>query len=171
MSEFSAEWLALREPADWQSRSTRVTEAIVEVLPKERAVRAIDLAAGTGSNARFLARTMPMPQAWLLVDHDAALLESALDGWPALTFALRPLISRQTPGLTGLVAQKDFVTASALLDLVSAQWLASGGAPPASVSDRPCCLHLSYDGRMNCLPEEPEDELRAKSGESSPAYR
>lgn len=157
MSDFSAEWLALREPADWQSRSTRVTEAVVAVLPKGRAVRAIDLAAGTGSNARFLARIMPMPQAWLLVDRSAQLLERArrMAGFDLRTQAVD--LSR-TPDLIGLVAQKDFVTASALLDLVSAQWLQAVCA--ACRRERSAVLFaLSYDGRMNCSPEEPEDEL------------
>ena len=77
MSAFSAEWLALREPADWRSRSARVTNAVVHALPKGRVVRAVDLAAGTGSNTRFLKRTLPPPQEWLLVDHDPDLLERA----------------------------------------------------------------------------------------------
>jgi hypothetical protein len=157
VNHFSAEWLALREPADWQSRSTRVTEAVVGVLPKGRAVRAIDLAAGTGSNARFLARIMPMPQAWLLVDHDAQLLERArhMAGFDVRTQAGD---LSQTLGLTRLVAQQDFVTASALLDLVSAQWLHV--VCDACQRARAAVLFaLSYDGRMKCLPEEPEDEL------------
>jgi len=157
VSEFSTEWLALREPADWQSRSTRVTEAIIAVLPKERAVRAVDLAAGTGSNVRFLARTMPKPQAWLLVDASAQLLERArrMTGFEVRTQAVD---LSQTAGLTDLVAQKDFVTASALLDLVSAQWLQAVCA--ACQRQRSAVLFaLSYDGRMNCRPEEPEDEL------------
>ena len=54
--------------------------------------------------------------------------------------------------------QKDFVTASALLDLVSAQWLQAVCA--ACQRERAAVLFaLSYDGRMGCWPEEPEDEL------------
>lgn len=157
MNDFSAAWLALREPADWQSRSTRVTEAVVGALPKGRAVRAIDLAAGTGSNARFLARTIAVPQAWLLVDHDAQLLERArrMAGFEVRTQAVD--LSR-TLELTRLVVQKDFVTASALLDLVSAQWLQAVCA--ACQRERAAVLFaLSYDGRMNCFPEEADDEL------------
>src|SRR4029077_9189025 len=64
----------------------------------------------------------------------------------------------QTLDLTTLVAQQDFVTASALLDLVSAQWLQAVCA--ACQRERAAVLFaLSYDGRMQCLPEEPEDEL------------
>jgi hypothetical protein len=157
VSDFSAEWLALREPADWHSRSTRVTEAVVEALPKGRAVRAIDLAAGAGSNARFLARAIQMPQAWLLVDQNASLLERArrMAGFDIRTQAVD---LSQALDLTRLVAQKDFVTASALLDLVSAHWLQAVCA--ACQRERSAVLFaLSYDGRMNCVPEEPEDEL------------
>jgi len=157
VSDFTAEWLALREPADWQSRSTRVTEAVVDVLPKGRAVRAVDLAAGTGSNARFLAGAMATPQAWLLVDQNAPLLERArrIAGFDLRTHAVD---LSETRGLTRLIAQQDFVTASALLDLVSAQWLQAVCA--ACRRERAAVLFaLSYDGRMSCWPEEPEDEL------------
>jgi hypothetical protein len=157
VSEFSAEWLALREPADWRSRSTRVTDAVVTALPKGRLVRAIDLAAGTGSNTRFLAGVLPKPQAWLLVDHNAELLERArrMAGFDVRTRAID--LSRG-PELTHLLAAHDLVTASALLDLVSEEWLRAVCA--ACQRERSAVLFaLSYDGRMICSPEEPEDEL------------
>jgi hypothetical protein len=157
VSGFSADWLALREPADWHSRSSRVTGAVVEALSSGRVVRAIDLAAGTGSNVRFLARSLPKPQAWLLVDHNAELLERArrLAGFEVRT---RTVDLSHTLDLTSLLAGHDLVTASALLDLVSAEWLHAVCA--ACQRERSAVLFaLSYDGRMNCLPEEPEDEL------------
>jgi hypothetical protein len=157
VSDFSAEWLALREPADWQSRSTRVTEAVVAALPQGRVVRAIDLAAGTGSNARFLTRAMPTRQSWLLVDSNRELLQRArqMAGFDVRTLAVD--LSR-TLDLTKLLAGNDLVTASALLDLVSAQWLQAVCA--ACQRERSAVLFaLSYDGRTRCSPEEPEDEL------------
>jgi hypothetical protein len=157
VSEFSAEWLALREPADWRSRSTRVTDAVVNALRKGRLVRAIDLAAGTGSNTRFLARSLPKPHEWLLVDRNAGLLERGrrMAGFDVRTQAAD---LSQTPELTHLLAGKDLVTASALLDLVSEEWLRALCA--ACQRDRSAVLFaLSYDGRMICSPEEPDDEL------------
>jgi hypothetical protein len=54
MSGFSAEWLALREPADHAARSAELTGAVLNALPREGPQRILDLAAGTGSNLRYL---------------------------------------------------------------------------------------------------------------------
>jgi len=156
VSGFSAEWLALREPADWQARSTRVVELAAGALSKSGGVHVIDLAAGAGSNTRFLSRWLAAAE-WLLVDHDVSLLERArqLIGFQVHT---RPVDLSQSSGLAALVAGHDLVTASALLDLVSAQWL--------DAMCQACCharavvlFALSYDGRMTCSPEDAEDEL------------
>ena len=53
MAGFSAEWLALRESADHAARSPELTRTVIDFLP-DRA-RILDLAAGTGSNRRYLA--------------------------------------------------------------------------------------------------------------------
>jgi hypothetical protein len=56
------------------------------------------------------------------------------------------------------VSGRDLVTASALLDLVSEEWLRA----VCSMCHRQRSLvlfALSYDGRMTCAPEDPEDEL------------
>src|SRR5260221_14723616 len=82
MSGFSADWLALREPADHAARSIDLTRALLGALRRDRPLRVLDLAAGTGSNLRYLAgaagseRTRPTyePPEFLLVDHDPLLL-------------------------------------------------------------------------------------------------
>src|SRR5579864_4215568 len=74
MADLMSEWLALREPADAAARSTEVTQAIVDALPREGPLRALDLATGTGSNIRFLASRLPAPQEWTAVDRDPVLL-------------------------------------------------------------------------------------------------
>jgi SAM-dependent methyltransferase len=157
VSGFSAEWLALREPADSRSRSAWVTSAIGDALPQGRVVRALDLAAGTGSNSRFLKRMLPAPQEWLLVDHDPDLLERARRtiGSDIRTHAMD--LSR-TGELASVLHGHDFVTASALLDLVSEDWLQAVCA--MCRSQRSALLFaLSYDGRVISSPEEPEDDL------------
>jgi SAM-dependent methyltransferase len=157
VSEFSAEWLALREPADWRSRSARVLRAVADVLPKGRPIRAVDLAAGTGSNARFLATVLPSPQEWLLVDRSEELLDRARAqlGAPVQT---RAIDLSKVAALDALFASSDLITASALLDLVSEVWLhamcAACGRHRAAV-----LFTLSYDGRIECSPAEPADEL------------
>jgi ubiquinone/menaquinone biosynthesis C-methylase UbiE len=76
MAGFSADWLALREPADHAARSAAVTRAVVDALPRDRTLRILDLAAGTGSNLRYLTNhlTEATSADWLLVDHEPALL-------------------------------------------------------------------------------------------------
>src|SRR2546423_15020792 len=80
MTAFSAEWLALREPADHASRSLLLTRTIGSVLPPTGELLVLDLAAGTGSNLRYLSPHLRRPQRWLLVDRDEALLARARSG-------------------------------------------------------------------------------------------
>jgi hypothetical protein len=157
MDNFSAAWLALRETADNCSRSTRVAQAIAEVLPRERPVRILDLAAGTGSNARFLTDYFHSGQRWLLVDHDPVLLKMGRADLPSAT-ARRVMDLSKLENLTRLFAGRELVTASALLDLVSEQWLRA--VTTACHEHRTAVLFaLSYDGRIVCSPAEAEDDL------------
>lgn len=162
MENFSADWLALREPADHASRAEALAVALAERLTRRRdqALRALDLAAGTGSNVRYLLSRLPAIAHWTLVDHDAALLAQA---WRQLTPLVVPTgrtfdVRR---GDLNDVASLPFegcalVTASALLDLVSADWLrAFAGACRAAGTD--VLFALSYDGRLDCAPADPLD--------------
>src|SRR5215204_2554905 len=79
MAGFSAEWLALREPVDHAARSIDLTRTVLDALPRDAPQRILDLAAGTGSNLRYLRRAgserpRPPNAEWLLVDRDPALL-------------------------------------------------------------------------------------------------
>src|SRR5215468_8468401 len=118
MSDFSTDWLALREPVDAASRSMRLTRAIADALPHYRAVDILDLGAGTGANVRYLAGKLPLPQRWLLVDRDQRLLSLAPQVWPSRCLDLQQAVLD-----TGLFDGRALVTASALLDLVSDAWL------------------------------------------------
>jgi glycosyltransferase involved in cell wall biosynthesis len=156
---FSADWLALREPADRVSRSSRLTRAVADVFSQSAELRILDLGAGTGANMRFLAPHLPPRQSWLLVDHDGALLARV----PTSADGLRRVEPRQLDlnALNGDAGRECFsgralVTASALLDLVSAEWLR---ALAARCRDTGAALlfALNYDGRIQFSPEEPED--------------
>ena len=46
MGDFSAEWLALREPADHAARSAALTHAVVDALESDPSPQILDLAAG-----------------------------------------------------------------------------------------------------------------------------
>jgi glycosyltransferase involved in cell wall biosynthesis len=167
---FSADWLALREPADHAARSSRLARAIAHVLADIAELRVLDLAAGTGANMRYLSEHLrrammadrrEQRQSWLLVDRDAALLACVPAPSEPLTCRAE---TRQVDlaTLNEVVKARIFddralVTASALLDLVSQDWL-------RSLADRchecgaSVLFALSYDGRIRCSPDDPEDE-------------
>lgn len=147
MSGFSTEWLALREPVDHRSRAPALQDRLRDVLRQRtgagtRGLRVLDLGCGTGSNLRALAPLLPGGQHWTLVDHDPALLRAAREtiaGWASriiengeqltidksgrrivIDFLQRDL-ARDFEAL--LASPPDLVTAAALFDLVSAQWI------------------------------------------------
>src|SRR2546423_9367968 len=74
MGDSLAEWLALREPVDAAARSVALTRAIAGALPRDRALRIVDLGTGRGSNRRYLRGRLALPQRRLLVDPGARLL-------------------------------------------------------------------------------------------------
>jgi len=182
MSDFSAQWLALREELDAQSRDAGVVAALVEFLdamPREAPLEIIDLGAGTGANLRYAAPRLGGVQNWLLIERDPVLLdavEECMEAWAdhsdalmsgsGANLALRAerFDCRIRNHTLDLATQLDslplsaagVLTASALLDLVSEQWLREliGKAADDGVM---VWFALNYDGRMSCHPVEPED--------------
>jgi hypothetical protein len=154
VSGFTADWLALREPADAAARS----ESLISFIdrspdqPAPRRGRLLDLGGGTGSNIRYLSSRLPTPQDWTLVDNDPALL--ALAPADVTTRALDLNAAVRDPDL---FRGCSLVTASALLDLVSESWLAAL-ITQCRAANANVLFALSYDGRMVCSPSEPEDE-------------
>jgi hypothetical protein len=178
---FSAEWLALREPFDAAARCTALVEALAARLGAARTspLDVVDLGAGAGSNFRYLAPLLGLAQRWRLVDHDAALLDAGLTAirqWAAARGAactargaalelrgadlhcdvvcehrdLRAIATLQLP-------ERGLVTAAALLDLVSSDWLTRFAARCRAARATVHCA-LTYDGRTTYEPFEPEDE-------------
>jgi len=162
MSGFTADWLALREPADRAARSLSITRTAVNALPAG-IVRVIDLATGTGANVRYLVPHLPPDQDWLLVDKDERLLSEL----PVRLY--RPGLPREVRiecrrvDLSGLESTSDLVdgrtlvTASALLDLVSEAWLSS----LATLCHRAGAIvlfALTYNGRVTFSPIEHADD-------------
>jgi len=152
-------WLAVREPADAAARSAALTRMVADRLPRDRTIRAVDLGAGTGSNVRYLASHFPVRQEWLLVDRDAALLAEAVA-------ALRPIsnVAMETCQMNlgdldaSIFTQRDLVTASALLDLVSDTWLGALAAQ-CRAAGAVALFALTYNGQSTCVPVEPEDNM------------
>ncbi len=160
MGDFSAGWLALREPTDHAARSAPLTRVVADVVPSDPGLRVLDLGAGTGSNVRYLVARLPRPQRWLLVDRDAALLAHAPRApIPDVQVETRELdlAGIADDSMRALVDGFALVTASALLDLVSERWLLTLAAR-CRESGAAALFALSYDGRIECAPADEDDE-------------
>jgi SAM-dependent methyltransferase len=154
VSGFSAEWLAIREPADVAARSAGATAFVASALSAVKPLRIVDLGSGTGSNLRYLSTRLSGPQQWRLVDNNARLLERAR--------ALTPLeFETSVSDLATLdpstFDERDLVTASALLDLVSERWLVDF-VSYSRKAGAAVLVALNYDGRIVCSPQRPDDE-------------
>ncbi|HEY8137375.1 MAG TPA: class I SAM-dependent methyltransferase, partial [Methylocystis sp.] len=136
MTGFDAQWLALREGADFLARDAAVRDAAVQYFAHRDEIRVVDLACGAGSNSRALAPFLGPRQSWRLVDHDAGLLKSArsaLKAWADAVEGGEPLVLRKNgrrltfaferldldADLARALEGADLVTAAAFFDLVS----------------------------------------------------
>nr|WP_294695915.1 class I SAM-dependent methyltransferase [uncultured Friedmanniella sp.] len=155
-------WLALREPADAAARSTELVQELQPRLPSDRPWRVHDLGCGTGSMGRWLAPRLPGPQHWVLHDREVDLLAHASARTPAAAGdGSAVTVETRAGDLTRLgpldLAGADLVTASALLDMLTADELerlvtACGDA------GCPVLLTLSVVGRVTLVPPDPADE-------------
>jgi hypothetical protein len=162
---YTPEWLELREGADAAARAAGLIDLLVPALPRPPLVIR-DLGCGTGSMGRWLAGRLPGPQRWILHDRDPRLLVLAAVGLPGtsgdgdwVTVAL------ERGDVTGLgaaeLAGTSLVTASALLDLLTAQEVADLAAACAAAGC-PALLALSVTGHVRLTPADPLDaELAA----------
>lgn len=161
MSGFSAEWLKLREPADAAARNPELTACLLDWRRRRGSLSVLDLACGTGANCRYLAPLLGGEQHWRLVDHDPMLLDlgrvemSSPDGATVLQW-LRLDLTRDWDGLDFQGVQ--LVTASALLDLVSADWL-QRLARYCRQWQTAMFIVLSYDGGIFWEPALVDDEV------------
>lgn len=162
MSGFSAEWLALREAYDRAARNGAVLDAVAAAFAGAATITVTDLGSGTGATMRSIAPRLPARQHWRLVDNDKALLEKAMEGAVAMpagvdvTAVTADLAAGVASEIEPLLGDCDLVTTSALLDLVSADWLDAVVASLARLS-RPFYAALSYDGAVALAPENPRD--------------
>jgi hypothetical protein len=158
MSGFSAQWLALREPYDAKARAPAVLDAVAAAFRGSPSISVVDLACGTGSTLRALSPRLPARQDWRLVDNDLSLLAraAALGRPPAVTVNARPvdLVRDLEIALDGPI---HLITTSALLDLVSAEWL-DRLAVEAAARRLPVYAALTYQGRVHLEPSEPLDQ-------------
>tara|TARA_B110000444_G_C18794607_1_gene574206 strand:+ start:86 stop:919 length:834 start_codon:yes stop_codon:yes gene_type:complete len=169
MTGFSIDWLDLREGADRRARDEELLEQARRWLQSDIAQGAakviVDLGAGTGSTLR--AFTIPTKstaeltdQKWRLVDQDTALLKEANsrhgDECQLKTYEL-DLTDIDALPLQGA----KLVTASALFDLVSADFIDSFvAALNSECQQQPLAFYaaLNYDGTTRWTPAHPLDE-------------
>ncbi|MGE0704466.1 MAG: class I SAM-dependent methyltransferase [Vicinamibacterales bacterium] len=179
MADALANWLALREPADTAARSSALAESTARALATHHPLCVLELGTGTGANIRYLAPRLGGRQRWLAVDRDEDVLGRLplrLSEWArergyelerdahSVTFrsrdfaadveTMRADLDRVDPGL---LEGRHLVTASALLDLVSEEWLRSLASQCAAVKAA-VLFALTYTGRSSCEPHEPEDD-------------
>ena len=157
----SAEWLALREPADAAARSRDLVDHLRRALPATGRRVIHDLGCGTGAMGRWLAPLLPGRQHWVMHDRDADLLAlaaaarpgPAADGAAVTVEAKESDITRLQPAD---LADATLITTSALLDLLTEDELArllSVGAGAGC----PMLLTLSVVGRVELTPADPLD--------------
>lgn len=172
---FSADWLALREPADHRSRSAQMLADLAKRVEGRDVLRVTDLGCGTGSNLRATAPALNARQEWTLVDYDFALLEQAarsLTDWAdeakaigddlvlikdgrniGVKFRIADLNKELEQVISGPV---DIVTASALFDLISEAWMRRF---ITALKSTPAIFYtvLTYNGEDDFLPAHPFD--------------
>ncbi len=156
MSGFSSDWLALREPYDERARNPLLLEAVKAWASERHSISVVDLASGTGAAMRALSPHLPMHQRWRLVDNDLSLL-ARVSAPPSSRVAVATtpvdLAHDLEAALDGAV---DLVTTSALLDLVSQEWL-DRLVTELAARHLPFYATLNYDGRIIFTPEEDGD--------------
>lgn len=181
---FSPEWLTLREPVDHRSRARALLEKLGAHLAKKSAVTIYDLGTGLGSNLRAIAPFLPAKQKWVLVDYDPVLLSAASEaiaqwadfarGTPSgleavkdgreLQIELKRHDLAADPAPWG-DAKPDLVTAAALFDLVSAEWITRF---VAALAKQKVAFYtaLTHDSLTEWKPAHPADAAMRHAFES-----
>lgn len=143
---FPASWLDLREPYDLAARNGGLRELFLENMRSAGEARIIDLGGGTGSTARAIADGKPLR--WLIVENDRQLVAEGRKRHPQFEYRVADL----SVGLEAAVPEDaKAITASALIDLVSGEWL-KRLANLAARRRLPLYIALTYDGRMRWRP-------------------
>jgi SAM-dependent methyltransferase len=153
---FSRQWLALREPYDRAARNPAVLKAMGAAFAGRPAVRVADLGCGTGSTMRAVAPLLPAGQTWRLVDNDIALLDAAAETTPAMLEVTTAHFDLAADLGRAIADDSDLVTTSALLDLVSMEWL-ERLVSILAITARPLYAALTFDGRVDLTPAARDD--------------
>lgn len=179
-SGFSESWLSLREPADHAARDRELTDQVAMWSAKRSSLHIVELGAGTGSNLRYLIPLLGKDQHWQVLDNDPALihkLPQLLRPWAAklgatlnekntvVTIKHNEFTATINCDVVDLAHEPesiatdgtDLITASALLDLASAQWL-NKLANLITARNCACLFTLNYNGRIQWQPNNEDDD-------------
>ncbi|PXX90756.1 glycosyl transferase family 1 [Marinobacter vulgaris] len=170
LTSFDSDWLTLREPADHRARNRALMADVVAWAeqtyrtPDRSSGRhapplaVADLGTGTGSNARCLVPALTVPQRWLLLDQDEHLLSLAAERLKPLDVPLEAKACHLTAQALASQIPEDIrlITASALIDLMSATWL-KALANAALARRAGVFVVLTYDGYFELQPAEQDD--------------
>jgi hypothetical protein len=184
MSGFAPDWLRLREGADHRARSRELLGKLAAHFSDRPEVHVMDLGAGLGSNLRGTFAALPARQHWILVDYDPVLLAGACEAIADWADTARPTTSGVEAVKDGrslhvklkrhdLAAdpapwgneKPDLVTAAALFDLVSEQWIERFVTALAK-SRLPFYTTLTHDGATEWTPAHPADAEMKSAFES-----
>jgi hypothetical protein len=153
---FRAAWLEMREPYDRRARDAAVIGAAVAAFAGRPSVTIADLACGTGSTFRALMPHIKTRQNWRLADNDLSLLARTPQSSPPNVNIVTVPIDLNLDLEAALDGPIDLVTTSALLDLVSDEWLQRFVVETAA-RRLPVYAALSYDGRIEMTPGDSAD--------------
>jgi len=165
VARVTPEWLVLREPADAAARSAELAERLARHLPAAGPVVIHDLGGGSGAMGRWLAPRLRGPQHWVVHDRDPDVLEVALadlpgaaaDGSAVTVETRRSDIAASEPGD---LAGASLITASALLDMLSADELTAVLNACTEIGC-PILLALTVVGRVVLTPADRLDPRMA----------
>ncbi|WP_303289415.1 glycosyltransferase family 4 protein [Marinobacter sp. SS5-14b] len=172
-ARFSEHWLITRERADHAARSQMLTDTLGQWLTgrhreapvagasaSPRPLQCVDIGTGRGSNPAYLIPRLPEPQCWTLVEPDNGLLQAAMSRVKALDVTAESLCVELTANNLDevLPTEVDLVTASALIDLVSDNWLAAFSVAIARRRSAVLVV-LSYSGHFDLIPPHPSDRV------------
>jgi hypothetical protein len=180
MSGFTPDWLRLREVADQRARSKDLLGKLAARFNGRAEIRVMDLGAGLGSNLRGTFTALPARQHWILIDYDPVLLAGACEaiaGWADTARPTASGVEAIKDGRSLRVELKrhdlatdpapwgdekpDLVTAAALFDLVSGQWIERFVAA-LTRTRLPFYTVLTHDGATEWMPAHPADgEMKA----------
>jgi hypothetical protein len=148
----SADWLALREPADAAARSVELVELLRDRIAGRGRLVVHDLGSGTGSMGRWLAPQLPVPQHWIMYDRDADLLDRVVIDPVTAETRVRDITRLTREDLDGA----GLITGSALLDMLTADEVERVAAA-CSEAGCPALFTISVVGRVELTPPDPLD--------------